>query len=152
MTCLPCTPAGSWMSQPHAGEKRRSEHEDTSQPAKRGRLNGQCCGLVVKAHILIALYCIPSVASLKDLMSILRNTAVPSNIQQFGIMLDFDKSVLDYIQAKNQTDVYQSLIDLLDIWLKRVNPPPSWNALFEALQSLGEEVVVLEMKEKYQLQ
>ena len=105
-----------------------------------------------KVHVLIAHFYIPSVASLKDLMSILHNTAVPSNIQQFGIMLDFDKGVLDYIQAKNQTDLYQSLIDVLDIWLKRVNPPPSWNALFEALQSLGEELVVLEIKEKYQLQ
>ena len=67
-------------------------------------------------------------------------------------MLDFDKSFLDYIEAKNQKDLYEGLIDLLDIWLKRADPPPSWNALFEALQSLGEEVVVLEIREKYQLQ
>ena len=85
-------------------------------------------------------------------MSILRNTAVPSNIKQFGIMLDFDKTFLDYIETKNQKGLNESLIDVLDLWLKRVNPPPSWKALFEALQSLGEEVVVLEIKEKYQLQ
>jgi len=36
--------------------------------------------------------------------------------------------------------------------LKRADPPPSWKVLFEALQSLGEEVVVLEIKEKYHLQ
>ena len=72
--------------------------------------------------------------------------------QQFGIMLDFDKSFLDYIETKNQKDLYEGLIDLLDIWLKRAEPPPSWKALVEALQSLGEELVVMEIKEKYQLQ
>ena len=67
-------------------------------------------------------------------------------------MLDFDKTFLDYIEVKNQKDLYQSLIDVLDLWLKRADPPPSWNTLIEALQSLGEEVVVLEIKEKYHLQ
>jgi len=84
-------------------------------------------------------------------MTILCKTAVPSNIKQFGIMLDFDKTFLDYIEVKNQKDLYQSLIDVLDLWLKRADPPPSWKALFEALQSLGEEVVVLKIKEKYHL-
>ena len=96
--------------------------------------------------------CIPPVASLKDLMSILCKTAVFSNLKQFEIMLDFDKTFLDYIEVKNQKNLYQSLIDVLDLWLKRVYPPTSWNTLFEALQSLGEEVVVLEIKAKYHLQ
>ena len=70
-------------------------------------------------------FCIPSVASLKDLMTILCKTAVLSNLKQFGIMLDFDKTFLDYIEVKNQKDFYQSLIDVLDLWLKSVDPPPS---------------------------
>ena len=40
-------------------------------------------------------------------------------------MLDFDKTFLDYIEVKNQMDLYQSLIDVLDLWLKRADPPPS---------------------------
>jgi len=47
MTYLPYNPTGSWKSQPHAGQKRRSENEDISQPAKRKRLDGQCCVLAV---------------------------------------------------------------------------------------------------------
>ena len=113
MTCLPCTPTGSWRSQPHAGEKRRSEHEDTSQPAKRERLDGQCHTLYWSRHMTFL--CIPSVASLKDLMTILCNTTVLSNLKQFGVMLDFDKSFLDYIETKIQKDLYEGLIDLLDI-------------------------------------
>ena len=42
----PCTPTGSWRSQPHAGEKRRSKHENISQPAKGERQDGQCCKLL----------------------------------------------------------------------------------------------------------
>jgi len=104
MTCLPCTPTGSWRSQPHAGEKRRSEREDTSQPAKRERLDGQCCVLYVLVIMQDSkdLDYTPPVASLKDLMSILCKTEVPSNLKQFGIMLDFDKTFLDYIKVKNQ--------------------------------------------------
>ena len=85
-------------------------------------------------------------------MTILCNTTVLSNLKQFGIMLDFDKSFLDYIETKTQKDLYEGLIDLLDIWLKRAEPPPSWKALVEALRSLGEELVVMEIKEKYRLQ
>ena len=87
------------------------------------------------------LFYIPPVASLKDLMSILCKTVVPNNLKQFGIMLNFDKTFLDYIEVNNQ-DLYQSLIDVLDLWLKGVNPPPCWSVLIKALQSLGEEVVV----------
>ena len=77
-----------------------------------------------------------------------------SSAKQFGIMLDFDTTFLDYIEAKSSKNLYQCLIDMLDLWLKRVDPLPSWKALFEALQALKEEIVVyvLEIKEKYQLQ
>ena len=51
ITCLPYTPTGSRRSQPHAGEKRKSEHKDTLQAAKRERLDGQCC-----TNVLSVLY------------------------------------------------------------------------------------------------
>ena len=38
---------------------------------------------------------------------------------------------------------------MLKLWLKVVNPQPTWSAIVDALQSLGEDTLAKNLKEKY---
>ena len=38
---------------------------------------------------------------------------------------------------------------MLETWLKQVDPPPTWAAIIEAVEFLGEEQLGIELKEKY---
>jgi len=38
---------------------------------------------------------------------------------------------------------------MLDAWLKRVEPPPTWYAIVEAVEFLGEKQLARELRETY---
>ena len=66
-------------------------------------------------------------------------------------MLKFQLSSLDTIAVKYNQEPQICLTRVLELWLKIVNPPPSWSMLIEALQLLGEERLALELKEAHSL-
>ena len=53
------------------------------------------------------------------------------------------------IKLDNPGDSKACLCEMLRIWLKRVNPPPSWSAIAEALESLGNEDIASQIRAKY---
>ena len=53
------------------------------------------------------------------------------------------------IAEKFQRDPHICLLDMIETWLKRVNPPPTWVAIIEAVEFLGEEQLGKELREKY---
>ena len=85
-------------------------------------------------------------------MRILYNTQVPGNWKLFGVMLKIQLSFLNNIAAKYPHGPGNCLMEVLEQWLKRVNPPPSWKVLTEALQILGEEKLACELEEQHQVQ
>ena len=42
-----------------------------------------------------------------------------------------------------------TLVEMLDAWLRKVDPPPTWSAIIEAVEFLGEEQLGRELREKY---
>ena len=52
-----------------------------------------------------------------------------------GIELGISIDELDTISVNNQNDSEKCLVDMIKIWLKSINPPPTWNALSKALKS-----------------
>ena len=38
---------------------------------------------------------------------------------------------------------------MLEVWLKRVDPPPTWLAIIEAVEFLGEQQLGRELRIKY---
>ena len=85
-------------------------------------------------------------------MEILYNTQVPANWKLFGVMLKIQLSFLNNIATKYPQSPGNCLLEVLERWLNKVNPPPSWKALIEALQILGEEKLALELETKHQVQ
>ena len=83
---------------------------------------------------------------LKDLLKELYTKA--SDWINIGVFLDIDPGRLDNIKAENHT-VQDYLREMLRIWLKGVSPPPSWAAIAEAIELLGDQTLADQLRTKY---
>ena len=66
-----------------------------------------------------------------------------------GVLLEIPKGKLAGITEKYRDDPHRCLVEMLDTWLERVHPPPTWTAIIEAVEFLGEEQLGKELREKY---
>ena len=69
--------------------------------------------------------------------------------KSIGIYLHFPMATLKTIAQEHQHEPGDCLMGMLDAWLKKVNPPPSWSAIIETMKFLGEEKLARTLKEKY---
>ena len=86
--------------------------------------------------------------TIKSLIKELYNT-VASKWEDIGILLDIEDGQLSKVKADNPTSSENCLREMLRIWLKKVDPQPSWADLIESLNALGEEKVAQSLKERY---
>ena len=68
-----------------------------------------------------------------------------------GIYLHLPMATLSTIAAENQSDPRKCLMAMLDAWLKRVEPPPTWSSIIKTVQFSGDEQLAKELREKYTL-
>ena len=85
--------------------------------------------------------------SLKDLLKELKQVA--SKWENIGVMVGIDSGILDNIEADNSKNCENCLREMLKVWLKQLDPAPSWPLMVEALEVLGEPKLAKELKEKY---
>ena len=86
---------------------------------------------------------------LKDLIKELL-TKASDKWENIGILLGIEPGVLDAIKvAENQPQ--NCLREMLKTWLKRVSPPPSWAAIAEAIDLLGDQSLADHLRIKYQV-
>ena len=64
-----------------------------------------------------------------------------------GVYLEIDD--LGSIEANYHDDTHHCLLGMLDAWLKKVDPPPTWTAIIKAVEFIGEEQLGKELREKY---
>ena len=81
---------------------------------------------------------------LKGLMTALYHK-VTNKWKMIGVQLEI--SDLDSIETKHRGDSHLCLLEVLDTWLKRVDPPPTWSAIIEAVEFLGEKQLGRELRE-----
>ena len=83
---------------------------------------------------------------LKDLMTTLYHK-VADKWKVIGVHLRIGD--LASIETKHHSDPHLCLVEMLDAWLRKVDPPPTWSAIIEAVEFLGEEQLGRELREKY---
>ena len=64
-------------------------------------------------------------------------TKVADRWEDLGIFLGIESGKLDAINSENR-QVQSCLREMLKVWLKSVDPPPSWQILIKALRDLDE--------------
>lgn len=84
--------------------------------------------------------------TLKQLMDALYHK-VADRWKVIGVHLQI--SDLSSIETKHHSDPHQCLLEMLEVWLKRVDSPPTWIAMIEAIEFLGEEQLAKELRDKY---
>lgn len=65
-----------------------------------------------------------------------------------GIHLGLEER-LDSIEENCKQDSKKCLLEILRTWLKQVDPPPTWTAIIEAVDFLGEKPLGRELQQKY---
>ena len=90
----------------------------------------------------------PSKPMLKDLMDALYHK-VADKWRIIGLYLDIPNGNLAGIGEKFQGDPHSCLVEMLETWLERVQPPANWGAIIDAVEFLGEEQLGKELREKY---
>ena len=64
-------------------------------------------------------------------------------------MLGIKDGQLKAIKSNDTKDSTSCLREMLRIWLSRVDPPPSWSAIAEAVEFLGDENLATHLRSKY---
>ena len=85
---------------------------------------------------------------LKDLMNTLYHK-VADKWKMIGRYLEIPGGKLAGITKKYPHDPHSCLVEMLEIWLEQVHPPPTWTAIIEAVEFLGESQLGKELREKY---
>ena len=83
----------------------------------------------------------------KDLLKELYKAA--HKWEDIGILLDISPDTLDNLKTEENRTPQSRLREMLKIWLKKINPPPSWSAIVDALEYLDEEELASNLKQKY---
>ena len=84
---------------------------------------------------------------LKDLLKELYSKA--SKWMSIGVLLDVDKGRLDAIKTAENHAPDDCLCEMLAIWLNKVSPPPSWAAIADAMEVLGDQKLTDQLRTKY---
>ena len=85
---------------------------------------------------------------LKDLLKELY-AKVSDKWEDIGILLGIEPGRLDAIKTAENHTAQSCLREMLKIWLKRVSPPPSWAAITEAVELLGDQSLADHLRTKY---
>ena len=84
--------------------------------------------------------------SLKDALKGLYPIAAEWN--NLGIMLGINKNTLDMI-TKEMSNPRDCLREMLSVWLKSVDPLPTWSMLIEALEDIEERQLATSLKSQF---
>ena len=85
---------------------------------------------------------------LKDLLKELYR--VSDKWYNIGILLGIDPRKLDIIKT-TENNPHDCLREMLRIWLNEIFPPPSWAAIADAIEVLGEEILANQLRIKYRV-
>ena len=86
--------------------------------------------------------------TLKNVLKVLQNK-VSDKWEDIGIQLDIEDGQLSRIKIDNAGDSRACLREMLRVWLKRINPPPSWSNLADALDAQSDEGIASQIRDKY---
>ena len=99
-------------------------------------------------EIMFGVSDVPAKPELKDLLKELYSKA-PNMWEDIGILLGINDGQLKQIRTDNAYDSRSCLREMLRTWLSTVDPPPSWSAIAEAVELLGNGNLATHLRSKY---
>lgn len=74
---------------------------------------------------------------------------VSSKWEDIGIYLGLSTDLLDIIRDDNPKDSISCFREMIKLWFKRIDPPPSWAAIIEVVGVLGYGVLARNLRDKF---
>ena len=108
---------------------------------------------IVRGFLILFTQCHSFLAvkpELKDLIKELYTKAA-DKWEDIGILLGIEPGRLDAIKTAENHTAQSCLREMLKIWLKRVYPPPSWAAITDTVELLGDQSLADHLRTKYHL-
>ena len=68
--------------------------------------------------------------------------------EDIGLLLDLETGRLDAIKSDHH-DSQTCFREMLKLWLKRDDPPPTWSAIIETIRILQYKLLAEDLKKKY---
>ena len=78
----------------------------------------------------------------------LHNT-VANNWRAIGTFLEISSGELNTIAARERGDPQRCLMEMLGVWLHRLNPPASWPDIAKAVEFTGRSDIAQQIRQKY---
>ena len=69
--------------------------------------------------------------------------------EYIGLELEIDDGELKQIKANNAGNTKDCLLEMLRVWLKQTNPPPSWSAIADAIEQQGSSAIATKLRSRY---
>ena len=69
--------------------------------------------------------------------------------EDVGLYLELDPDSLDIIKADHHNNSKNCFREMIKLWWRRADPPPSWTAIIEAIDVLGDQALAKKLREKY---
>ena len=84
-------------------------------------------------------------------ISLLRelSDAVSSDWEDIGLLLKLTRGSLRVIKVDFPNDAKKCFREMIKLWLDQIDPPPSWAAIIEAINILGYEPLVEDLRKKF---
>ena len=110
--------------------------------------------LLISYNIIIGQKC-PRTSTLEmSFTTVLRELSpkVSADWKHVGLFLGLGLGRLNIIKADNPSDCQKCFSEMIKVWLEQqVDPPPSWSAMVEALDDLGQNSLAQNLRDKYQI-
>ena len=92
----------------------------------------------------------PEVTSPPKFTTLLKelSSKVSANWEYIGLVLELEQGDLSAIKSDHQ-DSKKCFWEMLKLWLKQANPPPTWSAIIEAIDVLEYKQLAENLKKKY---
>ncbi len=75
-------------------------------------------------------------------------STVPDKWMDIGRYLEIEGARLRAIRQQYQNDPQQCLMAMLEDWLDRPNPPPTWDDIADAVGFVGRGIVAKDIRDK----
>ena len=74
---------------------------------------------------------------------------VSSIWEDIGLFLEIDSDLLDTIKEDHHYQSKDCFKEMIKLWLKQVDPPPTWSAIIEAIRVLGHESLAENLSDRF---
>ena len=77
------------------------------------------------------------------------SSQVSTDWEDIGLFLELQQGALDEISSKSSSHTKKCFREMIKLWLRQDDPPPSWSAIIDAIEELDYESLAQELKDKF---